>query len=70
MKSHDAYPVRDYLKNTTDDPISFNWKKNEELFWSEWIYKINIRRQLQPRRFVLTNRRLINFGDNDLGDKF
>lgn len=70
METQDAYPVRDYLKGTSDDPTSINWKKNEELFWSEWIYKINIRKQLQPRRFVLTNRRLINFGDNELMDKF
>ena len=70
METRDAYPLRDKLKVTTDDPIPIIWQQNEKLFWSEWIYKINIRKQLQLRRFVLTNQRLINFGDNKIGHKF
>jgi hypothetical protein len=70
METQDAYPVRDMLKGTTDEPIPIDWKKKERLFWSEWIYKINVRKLLQPRRFVLTNQRLINFGDKNGWDTF
>lgn len=61
---------QDKLKVNNDSQLSKILEKGEQVFWSQEMCKINIRRRQQIRRFVLTDRRLLNVGDEDFGDKF
>jgi hypothetical protein len=62
-------PPRDKLDVRKDTGLCNLLNKGEHIFWSQNMFKINIRRRHQERRFILTATRFLNVGDTNFGDK-
>jgi hypothetical protein len=63
-------PPRDKLGVRKDTGLCNLLDKGEQIFWSQNMFKINVRRRHQERRFILTATRFLNVGDTKFGDKF
>ena len=61
---------KDTLNMCNSKDVGKILQKNEQLIWSGELFKINKRKRRQVRRFVLTNTRLFNLGDDKFADSF
>lgn len=60
---------KDTLNIQTSKDLTKLLKKNEKLYWSGELTKINKRKRRQVRRFVLTDSRFFNLGDDKFMDQ-
>ena len=70
QKSEDLEKIRrkDTLGIVKDKSVEKLLKNGEVIIWSGELIKINKRKRRQTRRFVLTNKRFFNLGDEKFLD--
>lgn len=62
-------PVLDTLDIQSDAEFKKELRLGEKIYWSGELIKINDKNNAQIRMFVVTDQRLINYGNKDFGNK-